>query len=97
MELDNDFHREFFRLTNRMQTYRLQESMALHFDRVRSLSLTTVNEARIVSDHEAIFAAVRAGNGAEAAALTQKHLSRYKYDEKAIRERYAAYFTPGVC
>ncbi len=97
LELDNDFHREFFRLTNRMQTYRLQESMALHFDRVRSLSLTTVNEARIVSDHEAILAAVRAGSKTEAAALVGRHLSRYKIDEKAIRERYAAYFTPGVC
>ncbi|MCE5342436.1 MAG: GntR family transcriptional regulator [Eubacteriales bacterium] len=97
MELDNDFHREFYRLTNRMQTYHLQESMALHFDRVRSLSLTTVKEIRIVSDHEAILRAVRAGDQAEAAMLVVKHLNRYKIDEKAIREQYAAYFTPERC
>jgi len=97
MELDNDFHREFFRLTNRLQTYHLQESMALHFDRVRSLSLTTVKEIRIVSDHEAILRAVRAGNGAEAGQLITKHLNRYKVDEQAIREQYAAYFTAKIC
>jgi GntR family transcriptional regulator, rspAB operon transcriptional repressor len=94
MELDNDFHKEFYRLTDRMQTYHLQESMALHFDRVRSLSLTTVKEIRIVGDHEAILSAVRAGNRAEASALVEKHLNRYIVDEKAIRERYAIYFTP---
>lgn len=97
MELDNDFHREFYRLTNRLQTYHLQESMALHFDRVRSLSLTTVKDIKIVGDHEAILNAVRAGDRATAAALVEKHLNRYKVDEKAIREQYSAYFTDRRC
>jgi GntR family transcriptional regulator, rspAB operon transcriptional repressor len=97
MELDNDFHREFYRLTNRLQTYHLQESMSLHFDRVRSLSLATVKEIKIVGDHEAILRAVRAGNKEEATALVVKHLNRYKVDEKAIREQYAHYFTKKTC
>ena len=93
MELDDDFHREFYRLTNRLQTYHLQESMALHFDRVRSLSLATVKDIKIVADHEAILRAVRAGEKEEAAALVVKHLNRYKVDEEAIREQYASFFT----
>jgi len=93
MELDNDFHREFYRLTNRMQTYHLQESMSLHFDRVRSLSLTTVKQIKIVSDHEAILQAVRAGDKAEASALVVKHLSRYKVDERSIRAEHPEFFT----
>ena len=97
MELDDDFHRELYRLTNRMQTYQLLESMRLHFDRVRSLSLATVKEIKIVADHEAILRAVRAGDKAEAAAQVAKHLSRYKVDEQAIRERFASYFTPRPC
>lgn len=97
LELDDDFHRELYRLTNRMQTYALLESMRLHFDRVRSLSLATVKEIKIVSDHEAILRAVRAGDKAEAAAQVAKHLSRYKVDEQAIREKYAAYFTAREC
>ncbi|MDD3212564.1 MAG: GntR family transcriptional regulator [Eubacteriales bacterium] len=97
MELDNDFHREFYRLTNRLQTYHLQESMSLHFDRVRSLSLTTVKDIKIVGDHEAILNAVRAGDRAAAAALVEKHLNRYKVDEKAVREQYSSYFTDRSC
>ena len=97
MELDDDFHREFYRLTNRLQTYQMLESMAIHFDRVRSLSLATVKEIKIVADHEALLRAVRGGDKAEVTALVVKHLNRYKIDEQAIREKYAAYFTPRVC
>ena len=97
LELDDDFHRELYRLTNRMQTYHLLESMRLHFDRVRSLSLYSEKEIKIVSDHLAILRAVRAGDKAEAVVQVTRHLSRYKVDEQAIRERYAAYFTPRVC
>ena len=95
--LDDDFHRELYRLTGRMQTYHLLESMRLHFDRVRSLCLHSEKEIKIVSDHQAILRAVRAGDKAEAAAQVTRHLSRYKVDEQTIRERYAAYFTPRVC
>ena len=68
--------------------------MNLHFDRARSLSLATVREATIVSDHEALLSAVRAGDGPGASALIAKHLNRYQVDEKAIREQYAAYCAP---
>ena len=97
LDLDKDFHREFFRLTQRLQTYQLLDSMSLHFDRVRSLSITIVKENKIVSDHEALLAAVRAGDQAEAVAQVAKHLSRYTVDAQAIRERYSRYFTPKEC
>lgn len=97
LALDDDFHREFYRLTNKLQTWYLLESMRLHFDRVRSLSLASVKEIKIVSDHEGILRAVRAGDKAEAAAQVAKHLSRYKVDEAAIRERYAGFFTAREC
>ena len=97
LELDNDFHREFFRLTNRLQTYRLLESMTLHFDRIRSLSMATVKDNKVVSDHESILRAVRNKDKDEAVAQITRHLNRYKMDELAIRERYSAYFTMPSC
>jgi len=97
LEMDNDFHREFFRLTNRMQTYHMMESMALHFDRMRSLTLANIKENRVVSDHEALLRAVRAGDRDEAAAQMIRHLNRNRIDEQAIREKYAAYFVPKTC
>ena len=97
LEMDNAFHREFFRLTSRMQTYHMMESMALHFDRMRSLTLANVKENRMVSDHEALLRAVRAGDRVEAAAQVTRHLNRNRIDEQAIREKYAAYFAPKTC
>ena len=93
MDLDNEFHREFFRLTDRMQTYRLLESMTLHFDRVRSLSLAAVKDQKIVGDHETILQAVRAGDRENAVMLVQKHLERYQVDKQAIQEKFPEYFT----
>ena len=54
-------------------------------------------DGEIVADHEALLRAVRGGDKAEVTALVVKHLNRYKIDEQAIREKYAAYFTPRVC
>ncbi len=94
MELDDDFHRELFRLTGRMQTYQLMDSMRLHFERMRNLSLSTLKESKIVADHEAILHAVRAGDKTEAVAQLKRHLHRNQVDEMAVRERFSALFTP---
>ncbi len=94
MELDDDFHRELFRLTGRMQTYQLMDSMRLHFERMRNLSLSTLKESKIVADHEAILRAVRAGDKTEAVAQLKRHLHRNQVDEMAVRERFSALFTP---
>ena len=51
----------------------------------------------MVSDHEALLRAVRAGDRVEAAAQVTRHLNRNRIDEQAIREKYAAYFAPKTC
>ena len=93
IELDDAFHREFFRLTNKMQCYHMLESMTLHFDRVRNLSLIAVKEIKIVEDHQKLLAAVQAGDKEQATTLIQKHLSRYKVDKEEIYSKYRRYFT----
>lgn len=93
MELDDAFHREFFRLTNKMQSYHMLESMTLHFDRVRNLSLFAVKEIKIVEDHQKLLAAVKAGDKEQVATLIVKHLSRYKVDKDEIYSKYHQYFT----
>jgi GntR family transcriptional regulator, rspAB operon transcriptional repressor len=93
MELDDAFHREFFHLTNKMQCYHMLESMTLHFDRVRNLSLFAVKEIKIVEDHQRLLAAVQAGDKEQASALIVKRLSRYKVDKEEIYSNYHEYFT----
>jgi DNA-binding GntR family transcriptional regulator len=56
------------------------------------MALYSVSEIKIVQDHEAILEAIRKQNGTEAKALLKKHLSRYKIDAAAIRERFPEYF-----
>jgi DNA-binding GntR family transcriptional regulator len=93
MELDNEFHRGLFALANKMQCYRwMMDGMTIHFDRVRSMSLSTVKDTKIVGDHRAILEAIKAGKADEAVAVMTKHLSRYKVDREAIRAEYPDYF-----
>jgi len=91
-ELDEGFHREFFRLTNRLQTFSLLEGMALHSDRACNLTAGRIGETALVADHEGILRAVRAGEGAKAAALVEQHLARYRLDENDLRLHYPQYF-----
>lgn len=92
MQLDNELHRLLFRIARKEQTWEIMTSFTAHFDRVRSMSLGDANE-RNVADHRAIVRAVVGGDAAEARRVTESHLSRYKVDERALRQHYpASYF-----
>ncbi len=93
LELDNQFHASLFLLANKIQCYGwMMEGLTVHFDRVRSMSLTAVKDIKIVNDHQAIVQALAERDSDSAQLLMEKHLSRYKIDEQAIRETYPTYF-----
>ncbi|MBO4915934.1 MAG: GntR family transcriptional regulator, partial [Oscillospiraceae bacterium] len=52
MSLDNEFHAMLFEVAHKTQIYRLMQGIAIHFDRVRGIALTTVKDLKIVEDHE---------------------------------------------
>lgn len=88
LELDNAFHKELFKICNKIQSYNMVNSMSLHFDRVRSMSLNTIKDLKLVNDHRGIVKAIQERNPELAKQLMDKHLSRYKIDEEAIRKKY---------
>jgi len=92
LQLDNEFHMTLYRLCNKMQCYYMVRLMSLHFDRVRNLSLRSVKELKIVSDHKSLVEAIKAGDPVAAKAVIQKHLSRFEFDAQAIKEDYSEYF-----
>ena len=92
LEMDDEFHRLLFQIAGRMQAYEMMQSITVHFDRVRSLAVTAVKEHLWVSDHRNICEAVAAHDQEAARQLMEKHLNRYKVDEKALREQYPQYF-----
>lgn len=92
MELDNEFHQTLFEIARKAQVFSLMQNISIHFDRVRSIALSTVKDLKIVQDHEDITNAISRRDPAAARELMELHLSRYKIDAKAIRETYPQYF-----
>lgn len=92
LELDNEFHRMLFEMSNRIQIYDIMRSFSIHFDRLRSMTVATVKDLKIVNDHKAIMEAFEKKDGDAAAAAMNHHLSRYKIDVEEIRKKYTDYF-----
>lgn len=92
MDLDNEFHQTLFEIARKAQVFSLMQNISIHFDRVRSIALSTVKDLKIVQDHEDITNAIARRDPAAARELMELHLSRYKIDAKAIRETYPQYF-----
>ncbi|WP_283115202.1 GntR family transcriptional regulator [Intestinimonas timonensis] len=92
MELDNQFHKTLFEIAEKPQVYTLMDNIAIHFDRVRNLALSSVKNGKIVQDHEDITNAIAARDAAKARALTEEHLNRYKIDTEELRAQYPDYF-----
>lgn len=92
MIMDNQFHAMLFDIAHKSQIYALTQNFSIHFDRVRRMALESVKDIKIVADHAAILDAVRAIRPEQARELMEVHLTRYKVDAKAIRERYPEYF-----
>ena len=64
----------------------------IHFDRIRSVSIRSVKDLKIVEDHEKILDCIRQTKEEEASKIMNIHLMRDKIDEKELREKYGRYF-----
>lgn len=91
-ELDNDFHRMIYSTAKKDMIYTLRFSIMIHFDRVRSLSMTTVKDMKIVNDHRQMLEAIKGKDKELAKQLVEKHLNRYQIDEAQIRASNPEYF-----
>lgn len=91
-ELDNKFHKLIYTAAKKDIIYEMRSTMMMHFDRVRTLSVESVKDMKIVSDHGAMFEAIRDKDKVKAVELVNKHLSRYQVDENVIKEQFPEYF-----
>ena len=92
MTLDNQFHGILFEIAKKTQIFALMQTITIHFDRVRSMALSTVKNTKIVQDHEDIVEAIGRKDPKAARELMEIHLSRYKIDAADIRAAYPQYF-----
>lgn len=87
MELDDEFHRILFTIARKPQVFEQMSGLSIHFDRVRSMALTSVKDLKIIQDHEEIAEAVANKDAPRARELMEKHLNRSKVDAGEIREK----------
>lgn len=92
LTLDNEFHGMLFSIARKSQVFALMQNISIHFDRVRSMALSSVKNLKIVQDHVDLVDAIERRDPAAAKALMEKHLSRYKIDAAALRAEYPQFF-----
>ena len=90
--LDNQFHGMLFDIAKKSQVYALIQNISIHFDRVRTMALSSVKGGKIVQDHIDIVDAIRRRDPQAARALMETHLNRYDIDAAALRRAYPQYF-----
>ena len=92
MELDDQLHKMLFSIAQKPQVYELVQSMAIHFDRIRSIALNDIRDLEIVTDHRRIVDSIRARDPQQASQFMKQHLNRCGVDAMAIREKFPQYF-----
>lgn len=92
LKLDDKFHRMLFSICEKERIYALMSSMTIHFDRVRSLSLVTIKDIKVVNDHREVLKAIKQKDKEAVEAIMTKHLTRYKIDDELLRAQYSQYY-----
>lgn len=59
LELDNEMHRKLFSICRKELTYEMCQRLAIHYDRIRSLSVAAVKDHKIIEDHKKLLEAIR--------------------------------------
>lgn len=92
LELDNEMHKKLFSICRKELTYNMCQRLAIHYDRIRSLSVATVKDYKIIQDHKALLEAFRARDKKLAADIMGRHLNRWMMNEQLFRQQYPNYF-----
>ena len=89
---DNEFHRYFFEISRKPEIYQLMQTLQIHFDRVRNLTLYTIIDRKILEEHEAIFRCIKEQDVENARIRLRAHLERVQVDSSVVRKAYPQYF-----
>lgn len=92
LDLDNQFHELIFDATNKKKIYDMVRDLTIHFERLRSISIRTMDMEQIVEDHENIYKYIMNGEADKAVRAIDVHLGRYKVQEQEIRDSHPDYF-----
>ena len=89
--LDTAFHGILFDIAGKPLIYQVMNTIAIHLERVRNMSLSPVHPIQSVHDHEDMIEAIRDHDGQRACAMLDVHLTCYKTLLPEIREKFPQY------
>ncbi len=93
LDLDNEFHLRFFQIANMERLFHIKDSLYIHFDRIRNLSLVAINDNRILREHKKILEALRTKDKPMLREAIDEHLSGYSAEaQEKMRQAYPMYF-----
>lgn len=92
LELDDQFHKMLFDIAQKPQVFTLMRNIAIHFDRVRNITLPDVMPSKVVKAHANIVEAIANRDPVAARVQMEQHLNQYRAVEKTVRERFPNYF-----
>lgn len=94
LEADNQFHKTLFYLSGKERVYEMMKNFVIHLDRLRSLTMITLKDLKIVEDHDAILQAIKEHDPDQARERMKRHLGRDSTDIHGIRGTHPGYFVP---
>ena len=89
---DNEFHRYFFEISRKPEIYQLMQTLQIHFDRVRNLTLYTIIDRKILEEHKEIYRCIKERDVESARIRLRAHLERVQVDSSVVRKAYPQYF-----
>ena len=89
---DNEFHRCFFEISRKPEIYQLMQTLQIHFDRVRNLTLYTIIDRKILEEHKEIYRCIKERDVESARIRLRAHLERVQVDSSVVRKAYPQYF-----
>lgn len=92
LKLDNAFHQLIFASVGKNWSYTIVKDQMVHFDRLRSLSLQSINAEYLLKDHEDLVYAIKRQDSEMAEMLISRHLMRHQMEKSELLERYPDYF-----
>lgn len=92
LDLDNEFHEMLFKISNKMEVYKIMKNFDIHSDRLRTLTVANLDNKGIVEDHRNIMQAIDRHDEQEAERLMNMHLTRYTFEKEALLPKSEKYF-----
>ncbi|ABR73750.1 GntR family transcriptional regulator [Actinobacillus succinogenes] len=92
LELDNEFHQLFFKITHKDRIYALMKGLNIHFDRARTSIFKKKPSIKTLEEHKILLKAIHNQDKDTATQCIERHLYQYELDKDSFEKEYSHYF-----